>query len=142
LRGLQDLRADMQAAREELQFDISKAPALQAALDELEGRILHGDRGLFSSLALYLDFASSIGRNRKVLLHYVERAIRVRDARQSRRIQRLVGQYLTTYLQRLSRAAGFRFYERLFALWHVFHVPLLFLLIAATTVHVIAVHLY
>jgi hypothetical protein len=45
-------------------------------------------------------------------------------------------------LDRLQRAAAFRFYERMFALWHVLHVPLLFLLIAATTVHVIAVHLY
>jgi hypothetical protein len=33
-------------------------------------------------------------------------------------------------------------YERLFALWHVLHLPLFFMLLVAGIVHVIAVHLY
>jgi hypothetical protein len=38
--------------------------------------------------------------------------------------------------------AGFSVYERVFALWHAFHLPLCFLLFAAAFVHVIAAHLY
>jgi hypothetical protein len=33
-------------------------------------------------------------------------------------------------------------YERLFSTWRVLHVPLLLVLLAATTVHVISVHVY
>ncbi len=33
-------------------------------------------------------------------------------------------------------------YERLFALWHLLHLPLFFMLLVAGTVHVVAVHLY
>jgi hypothetical protein len=36
----------------------------------------------------------------------------------------------------------FRVYERLFSLWHAFHLPLCFLLFGAATVHVLAVQLY
>ena len=36
----------------------------------------------------------------------------------------------------------FSVYERIFSLWHAFHLPLCFLLFTATIVHVIAAHLY
>jgi hypothetical protein len=38
--------------------------------------------------------------------------------------------------------AEYRVYERLFSLWHVLHLPLFFMLLAAGIVHVIAVHVY
>ena len=40
------------------------------------------------------------------------------------------------------RVTKFNFYERSFALWHVLHIPLVFLMIVAVVVHIIAVHLY
>lgn len=40
------------------------------------------------------------------------------------------------------RAAQFRAVERLFALWHVLHLPLVFILVITAVVHVIAVHMY
>ncbi|MEQ1611509.1 MAG: pyridine nucleotide-disulfide oxidoreductase [Hyphomicrobiaceae bacterium] len=46
------------------------------------------------------------------------------------------------YFAAINKAAKFSFYERLFALWHVLHLPLFILLIAAVLVHVVAVHLY
>lgn len=46
------------------------------------------------------------------------------------------------HLAAVRRVARFRVYERLFALWHVFHVPLFFMLVISVTVHVVAVHLY
>ena len=59
--------------------------------------------------------------------------------------QRL-GQVARDYVDRRLRAArkvgAFQAYERLFALWHVLHLPLFFMLIIAGIVHVIAVHVY
>lgn len=40
------------------------------------------------------------------------------------------------------RTAQFSGYERLFALWHVVHIPFLFLLVLSSVVHVVAVHAY
>ena len=33
-------------------------------------------------------------------------------------------------------------YERLFALWHVAHIPFVYLLVVSAIVHVVAVHAY
>lgn len=42
----------------------------------------------------------------------------------------------------VKKVASFHAYERMFSLWHILHVPLLFLLIAAGAIHVLAVHMY
>jgi hypothetical protein len=49
---------------------------------------------------------------------------------------------ITLHLAAVKKAAVFVFYERLFALWHVLHLPLFFLLVLAAIIHVIAVHFY
>lgn len=49
---------------------------------------------------------------------------------------------LTDYIAAARRAAGFRFYERLFAWWHALHMPLCVLLFLAAGFHVLAVHMY
>jgi hypothetical protein len=49
---------------------------------------------------------------------------------------------LRTYVDALVRVAEFRAYERLFALWHAFHLPFCVMLFTAAAVHVVAVHLY
>jgi len=38
--------------------------------------------------------------------------------------------------------AEFKFYEKMFALWHLLHLPLFFMLVITGIFHVIAVHYY
>lgn len=52
--------------------------------------------------------------------------------------QRLIRRYLAT----ATRVAQFTAYERLFSLWHVAHIPFVYLLVFSAIVHVIAVHAY
>ncbi len=49
---------------------------------------------------------------------------------------------ITLHLAAVKKAAAFAFYERLFALWHLLHLPLFILLILAAVAHIVAVHLY
>lgn len=49
---------------------------------------------------------------------------------------------LRAYLRELKEVAQFRSYERLFSLWHVLHVPFVFMLVFSAIVHVVAVHMY
>ena len=46
------------------------------------------------------------------------------------------------HLREAERVAEFTAYERVFALWHVLHIPLIFLLAASAIFHVIAVYMY
>jgi hypothetical protein len=49
---------------------------------------------------------------------------------------------IRNYLDVVQNAAQFHAYERLFSLWHIAHVPFVFMLVGSGIVHVIAVHMY
>jgi hypothetical protein len=49
---------------------------------------------------------------------------------------------ISSYLIAVRYAAQFSAYERLFSLWHILHVPFVFMLVISGVVHVIAVHMY
>jgi hypothetical protein len=59
-------------------------------------------------------------------------------SRQSRTRRQLV----LDYLYGVERLAQFAVFERIFALWHVMHIPLVYMLVATAIWHVIAVHMY
>ncbi len=50
--------------------------------------------------------------------------------------------YIAARLMAVRRVTEFEASERLFAAWHVLHMPLFFMLIIVSVVHVIAVHVY
>jgi hypothetical protein len=68
---------------------------------------------------------------------------RLRWSRRARR-QRLAvtADHVTLYIVTVKKAAALAFYERLFGLWHVFHLPLFFLLVIAAIVHIFAAHFF
>lgn len=53
-----------------------------------------------------------------------------------------VGAQIAQYLYEIERVSKFHAYERIFSLWHVLHIPLVYLLAATAIFHVIAVHMY
>ncbi len=59
-----------------------------------------------------------------------------------RQISRQFRNRIRRFLTLTFRVTKFNFYERLFALWHVLHIPLVFLMLVAVVIHVIAVHLF
>lgn len=58
------------------------------------------------------------------------------------RLKRSAYRYIGNYTRLLGRVAQFSFYERLFAIWHIFHLPLFFVLVLSASFHVLAVHMY
>jgi hypothetical protein len=63
-------------------------------------------------------------------------------AADQQRLRRTVSRYVRDYTSLVGRVSQFAFYERLFALWHVFHLPTFFIMVLAALVHVLAVHMY
>ena len=49
---------------------------------------------------------------------------------------------LRRHLSQVRKVAHLSFFERLFSLWHILHLPFLFMLVIAAIVHIIAVHMY
>jgi hypothetical protein len=53
-----------------------------------------------------------------------------------------VADLVMLHIAPVREAAAFAFYERLVGLWHVFHVPLFFLLVIAAIIHILAAHFF
>jgi hypothetical protein len=124
-------------------------PELANLLEEEERRLLAiGDWGpaLVPFAPMVIGFRHSSGRSR--LRRYVRAAIRVTAARhkavakQSDRFERVAFDYVSRRMKVTREVVEFRIYERLFSVWHVLHMPLFLMLIAAGIVHVISVHVY
>lgn len=72
-----------------------------------------------------------------------ERAIQSDAIRQnSAELSRIANQYAKSQIGLMRRVAQLSFYERLFSIWHLFHMPLFLLLVVSALVHVLAVHMY
>jgi hypothetical protein len=124
-------------------------PELANLLEEEERRLLAvGDWGpaLMPFAPMLISYRHSSGRSR--LRRYVRAAIRVTAARhkavakQSDRFERVAFDYVSRRMKVTREVVEFRIYERLFSVWHVLHMPLFLMLIAAGIVHVISVHVY
>lgn len=71
-----------------------------------------------------------------------EHALRRRVSRSGGQEGAAVRSTLSQYFQAARRAAEFAFYDRLLRLWHLLHLPLFVLLVAAVVLHIVAVHMY
>jgi len=63
-------------------------------------------------------------------------------AKDYKRLRRTASKYIRDYTNRTGRVAQFSFYERLFAFWHVLHLPIFYMMVLSALVHVLAVHMY
>lgn len=61
------------------------------------------------------------------------------ERREERRAMR---NFVSAFLATIRKTVQFSFYERIFSLWHVLHIPLFFMMLIATAVHIVAVHMY
>lgn len=59
-----------------------------------------------------------------------------------RRLRRSTSRYLRRRLGEIRKVAQFSFFERMFSLWHIIHVPFFIMMVLSAVVHVLAVHMY
>lgn len=63
-------------------------------------------------------------------------------AGERKRLGKAARAYVDKRLLATRRVAEFQAYERLFSLWHALHLPLIFMLVMAAVVHIVAVNVY
>lgn len=147
--GLYGRRATLEKVREEFsgQADEAKsrlhfAPRVEQWIRAFEHKVTQPDRSFASSAWHFL----TLGVTRSILEFRCARELK-RLLRSERRPEFKQGApeaitLVASYLHQVERVAHFTTYERLFSLWHVLHIPLIYLLAASTIFHVLAAYMY
>lgn len=140
---VQEILTDRNALIEAIGMDLPDGHAILEALAE------HGEKSMASSLTARLFLQR--GRSRRLRRRLVREArnlVAVQAGasgwgwRERRRRTSEARDHLTAYFAAVDKAAMFTIYDRLFAAWHIAHLPMFLLLVIAAVVHVVAVHLY
>ncbi|MFO6463476.1 hypothetical protein ACK8OR_03705 [Jannaschia sp. KMU-145] len=147
-RGLYGRRAsvreyldDMETLKHEFDTDMPDPAWLLQTLRDYESCRLAPTQALWTSLGRALSGPASRFRLRREVMRRYARTVEQAGGPRRDRSQ-LVRRHLDSYLHAVARAQSFALYERLFALWHLFHLPLFVILVIAAIVHVVGVHLY
>jgi hypothetical protein len=145
---IRGMLSDAESVKAVLGGDFQGAERVQAELAAFERRALSSHPGFLSSLWAFIALGWQAKDARGKALAQAKWAIG-REAKAKglgwwarRKRMNLVREHLDLYFATVNKVARFGVYDRIFAAWHVLHMPLFFLLVLSTVVHVIAVHLY
>jgi hypothetical protein len=146
--SLRELQTDLSASVEKSHGLATLMPQLVARLDgmaeDLQGCKVTQSIGIGRSLKW--TFTHSFTHISLLLTARQELKIAAQKsavvARDQKRFSRSASKFIRDYMSLLGRVAQFSFYERLFALWHVLHLPIFLLMIVSALFHVLAVHMY
>jgi hypothetical protein len=152
LRGeqteLKELQVRARMDQDDVRSRLAFAPRVEALLKNFEQAELQAPEGWITHLRrvfwlplrqwwLYRQCVAELDRSIRAL------AIRggwtpQERLRRSKRTKKMVYRYIMAVV----RVAQYTAYARLFSLWHVAHIPFVYLLIISAIVHVVAVHAY
>ena len=150
-----------QASLKELQDDMSItgnnksvlgfAPEVEKRLDEFRARTIKvskgGDAGLwhFATIGIRAALLSKkLAKDLHYVMFYKVNEKNLNDA-QLHRLNLIYEQdlkHINYYINAVRDVAQFHTYERMFSWWHIFHIPLVYLMVFSGVFHVVSVHMY
>ena len=145
---LDELQARSGLIEGDVQGALAQAPEVVRQIQAFHALAVRPYRGVVAGLAtlLVLGIAAYYRRYRAMaaLRRWVRQQAIVEGWDRRMAKQRLTSQrqLVERCIASLREVAEFSAYERLFALWHVLHIPLFFMLVLAGIVHVFAVNIY
>jgi hypothetical protein len=154
-KGLYGRKTSLQELQKDLATSIEKShglarftPQLVARLDELCAELQDNSIRRTIGVRRSLKWTFTHVFVRLSLLRTAHRELRVAAiasevvARDRKRIMQAAARYIREYTELAGRVAQFSLYERAFALWHILHLPIFFLMVLSAFVHIFAVHAY
>lgn len=146
--NLNELDKSYKVEREEMTHILDFAPETASRLLSFSDPVLNSAHSFPKSFAMaltmglktrwvYFQFCRLI---KKELESHAE--CQYWDSSLKRQINKELCSWVWMFLTHVRKVAEFSFYERVFSLWHFFHLPLFFMLLFAGIFHVIAVHAY
>jgi len=127
-------------------FDLQ--PKTKQRLKDFESRVMSPPQGMiagaihwfsvrYTAARLYHEVIRSLNKKLLVAAH-----LKGWDRGKVRRKQLRLRELLVDHRKVLQQILEFHFYERLFAIWHLLHMPLFIMMVVTGLVHVYAVHAY
>lgn len=146
--GLGELQREAGFQGEEVHSRLAFAPEVETLLRDFEARVA---RASANRSVAWLQFAV-VGFTARVISVRAHRLLKAAVRRQAgvegwdrgRQARRLHNgrNLINAYLESVLKVARFDTWVRLFSLWHVAHVPMVYALVVTAVAHVIAVHMY
>jgi hypothetical protein len=127
------------------------APNIQSKLNEFRDYAMESSKGGRLSIWNFLTLGIRVEWLSRTLvieledLMYTDANQKQWNDAQMKRLDELFFQnerFIRNYLTTVQDLAQFSTYEKLFSLWHIFHVPLVYMLVFSSIWHVISVHKY
>lgn len=144
----QSLLTDIRDLKSILGDETERDAQFLMELDRFEACLPAAAGGALASAAARLMLSQRLRQGERRLLKRARDLIHVQAAREGwtrrQRSRQLadVKQHVRLLSAAMRKTATFAVYTRLFAAWHVLHLPLFLLLIASAVMHIVAVHLY
>jgi len=146
--NLRELQAQAGFNSNEVKSQLHFAPGVEDRLSAFQAYALSDAAGLWGPTWRFLTMTL-----RRRALGYqcaeeLRRLLRVRaeernwDRQKYRRRVRSARRLVINYLYSVQRVSQYSVYVRMFSLWHVLHVPLVYMLVLSAIAHVVAVHMY
>jgi hypothetical protein len=146
--NLADLQSDAGLESDEMHSRLHFAPEVEKRLTEFQKAATDPRSGLLSELSRFLTLAFQRHQVARFCAQELQTTLRAAaqargwDEDKYRRRYQAANLLVRTYLMATQRVAEFGVYDRLLQLWHVAHVPLVYLLVISGIAHVVAVHMY
>jgi hypothetical protein len=146
--SLNDLHRRYENEKGEIAEVLDFSPAISKHLLAFSDKALNSQHGFLQSLG------STIIMGIKTRIEYWKiRRMMTKESRMlraqkgwnfsyQRKIANDAHRRIWVFLSHVRNVTEFQFYERMFSLWHVFHLPLAIMLLFSSIFHVIAVHAY
>ncbi len=146
--NLEELTCELEEEKGELARNLGFAPNVKKQLLHFANSILSHSKGFFFSVGIFFFIRLRIRWTYRGLRGSLKRGLKEEARRKGwnasvyRRNLRNARLEAWRFLRQIRKVAEFNVYERLFALWHILHIPLLVMMMMAGVFHVIAVHAY
>lgn len=145
---MQDAEQDLKASTDAMRSIFGGYPEIELRLVRFRDYAFAELKGFWPPLIRFLTLRTK-GRRlsnsvREQLKRAMKRAKREQSLTRNQRIltYRLAKEKANAYVDAICEASQLTTWERLFSLWHVVHIPFLYLLVISAIIHVIAVHMY
>jgi len=145
---LAELTRELEAASDGLAAVYARCPECRRQLQDFHAYALAAEATLAARVWKFVSLRRQGSRLARRLLAEARRALPVRPVAATGEEQlaalslQLAQVRIERYVQLVVAVTQLAGWERLFSLWHVVHVPFLYLLVFSGIVHVVAVHMY
>jgi len=146
--SLAQLQAEVGLSSGEMHSKLSFAPRVERWLGGFQAAALARPRGVLHGAWRFLTLGARARwvrhRCAREFAHVYRMHARAFGWDGARQRRHLAGgkAFIAEFVAGVQRVAQFSRYERLFSLWHVLHVPLVWMMLFSAIAHVVAVHAY